>query len=73
MSERPPPQSPCIRVCELDANRTQCTGCRRTVDEIARWATMSDDEKRAVLAALSTRPAIAPARGFWPFRRRTPG
>ncbi|MBL8726885.1 MAG: DUF1289 domain-containing protein [Planctomycetes bacterium] len=55
-SESPkPPQSPCIRVCVLDDARRHCTGCARTVDEIARWWTMRDDEKRAVLAQLPQR------------------
>ncbi len=60
MSERPtppkgPPPSPCTKVCVLDARGRQCTGCMRTVDEIARWWGMSDDEKRAVLALLPQR------------------
>jgi predicted Fe-S protein YdhL (DUF1289 family) len=51
----PPPQSPCIRVCVLDEARRQCTGCRRTTDEIASWWAMSDAQKRAVLAQLPER------------------
>ena len=39
MSE-PRPVSPCINVCVLDAQPV-CTGCGRTIDEIARWAQMS--------------------------------
>ena len=30
------PISPCMNVCVLDADRC-CTGCGRTVGEIARW------------------------------------
>ncbi|HEX6813951.1 MAG TPA: DUF1289 domain-containing protein [Planctomycetota bacterium] len=48
--------SPCILVCVMGA-RGLCRGCKRTLREIARWPSMSDDEKRAVLAAL---PARAP-------------
>lgn len=48
-----PPLSPCVRICVLDASRRSCTGCGRTVDEIARWWNMSDTEKRAVLARLA--------------------
>ena len=51
----PPPMSPCVHVCVMDADRRFCTGCRRTLDEIARWWGMTDDQKRAVLAALPTR------------------
>ena len=50
-----PPLSPCIKVCVVDRDRGQCTGCGRTLAEIAAWWTMRDDEKRAVLAALPTR------------------
>lgn len=34
-----------------------CTGCLRTLDEIARWSAMSDAERRAVIAALPARRA----------------
>jgi predicted Fe-S protein YdhL (DUF1289 family) len=32
-----------------------CLGCRRTIDEIAAWASMSEDDKRAVWARLPGR------------------
>ena len=32
-----------------------CIGCRRTLDEIARWAQMSDAEREQVLAELPLR------------------
>jgi predicted Fe-S protein YdhL (DUF1289 family) len=38
-------------VCVLDAGNC-CTGCRRTVVEIARWGRMSADEQWAVIARL---------------------
>lgn len=40
--------SPCIGVCTVDDDGI-CMGCERTLDEIARWSTMSDSEKRGVL------------------------
>jgi uncharacterized protein len=46
-----PPVSPCINVCVLDAQRC-CVGCRRTLDEIGRWARMSAAEQWAVVARL---------------------
>ncbi|MEO6596429.1 MAG: DUF1289 domain-containing protein [Planctomycetota bacterium] len=55
-----PPLSPCIRVCVLDEARSHCLGCARSVDEIARWWGMADDEKRAVLAALPARGVRSP-------------
>lgn len=63
-SPRPPaapPLSPCVRICVMDAERRYCTGCRRTLDEIAGWWTMSDERKRAVLGDLPARTA-APER-----------
>jgi len=45
------PVSPCISVCVLDANDC-CTGCRRTVTEIARGGRMNPDEQWAVIARI---------------------
>jgi predicted Fe-S protein YdhL (DUF1289 family) len=47
----PPPRpilTPCIGVCELDAAGL-CQGCRRTIDEIARWSSFSDAERRRLM------------------------
>jgi predicted Fe-S protein YdhL (DUF1289 family) len=38
------PLTPCVGICRLD-ERGYCVGCRRTLDEIARWGTMSDAER----------------------------
>lgn len=45
------PASPCINVCVLDDART-CVGCRRTLDEIARWGQMGAAEQWQVIARL---------------------
>jgi predicted Fe-S protein YdhL (DUF1289 family) len=39
----------------LDEASGTCVGCGRTVAEIAQWATMSDAERRAVMATLAAR------------------
>lgn len=44
--------SPCVKQCELDASRQRCIGCGRTVQEIARWASMGENERQAVMARL---------------------
>jgi len=49
--------SPCINVCRMDAASGLCEGCLRTIDEIAAWGTMADDEKRAVWHQLEQRRA----------------
>jgi predicted Fe-S protein YdhL (DUF1289 family) len=46
-------KSPCIDVCKMEAGL--CAGCFRTIDEIARWARIGDDEKRQILAAVAQR------------------
>ncbi|HEX6018434.1 MAG TPA: DUF1289 domain-containing protein [Burkholderiaceae bacterium] len=49
--------SPCINVCRIDASSGWCEGCLRTIDEIAGWSAMSDDDKRVVWKALEQRRA----------------
>jgi predicted Fe-S protein YdhL (DUF1289 family) len=36
--------SPCVGICSIDDDGL-CAGCLRTLDEIARWGTMGDDER----------------------------
>ena len=48
-------KSPCIKVCQMDPQRGLCLGCARTLDEIARWASMSDEERSRIMAALPAR------------------
>ena len=50
------PPSPCVRICELD-ERSNCTGCRRTMDEISRWSAMSAAEQWRVVEELPNRRA----------------
>ena len=53
-----PVASPCISVCVVDPRGTGvCTGCGRTLDEIAAWIDLDDDARRAVLARLPARLA----------------
>ena len=51
--------SPCIGICSLDPATGFCRGCRRTLEEIARWMSMDDSQRLAVLAALRERAASA--------------
>jgi predicted Fe-S protein YdhL (DUF1289 family) len=39
----------------MDPSRDLCAGCWRTLDEIARWSEMSEEEQLAVLAAVALR------------------
>jgi predicted Fe-S protein YdhL (DUF1289 family) len=39
----------------MDAASGWCEGCLRSIDEIARWSQMGENEKRAVWAQLAGR------------------
>jgi predicted Fe-S protein YdhL (DUF1289 family) len=52
---RPMIESPCVKICVMDAVSGLCTGCGRTLDEIARWGGMSDAERARVMAELAAR------------------
>jgi predicted Fe-S protein YdhL (DUF1289 family) len=54
MSEAPVP-SPCNKVCTMDAEGRFCVGCHRTLEEIAQWGAMTNEQRRAVLARLEAR------------------
>jgi predicted Fe-S protein YdhL (DUF1289 family) len=41
----------------MDETAGHCAGCFRTLDEIARWSAMDDNEKNRVLKALPARQA----------------
>jgi uncharacterized protein len=53
------PESPCIKICTLDAAGL-CTGCLRTLDEIASWTVMTSAEQWQLLAALEERRKARP-------------
>jgi predicted Fe-S protein YdhL (DUF1289 family) len=67
ITDMAPVSSPCCRVCVVDPVSGLCKGCGRTLAEIARWGTMSEAERRAVMAGLDDRmrqaftPAAEPA------------
>lgn len=52
-------QSPCIKVCVIDAATSLCSGCGRTLDEIARWGSMSDADRARIISLLPERLAGA--------------
>jgi predicted Fe-S protein YdhL (DUF1289 family) len=50
-------ESPCVKICTLDARSGLCLGCRRSIDEIARWSVMSAAERAWVISDLPARLA----------------
>jgi hypothetical protein len=53
--------SPCNRVCVMHPASRICVGCGRSLDEIARWAALSEAERRAIMARLPARLAALKA------------
>jgi predicted Fe-S protein YdhL (DUF1289 family) len=48
-------ETPCVKICTLDARRGFCLGCGRTIDEIARWGGMSAAERGRIMNELPER------------------
>lgn len=42
------PLSPCVQICRIDSASQLCEGCGRTLNEIACWSRMSEQEKAPV-------------------------
>jgi predicted Fe-S protein YdhL (DUF1289 family) len=50
-----------VKVCTLDATKSWCTGCYRTLSEIGGWRDMDVAERLAVLHAIEARRVQWPA------------
>lgn len=55
-----PISTPCIKVCAVSGQTGLCIGCGRSLNEIARWASLSEAERQTIMAALPARMAAAP-------------
>lgn len=47
--------SPCVNVCQMHPETNYCVGCLRTMDEIADWLDMRNEEKFEVLERIERR------------------
>ena len=47
--------SPCIKVCAYDERIGVCRGCLRTLDEIASWGSLGNDDKIIILERIELR------------------
>ncbi|MCV2881522.1 DUF1289 domain-containing protein [Actibacterium sp. XHP0104] len=57
-------ESPCVKICVIEPKSRLCTGCLRSLDEIAAWGRMTPDARRAVMAELPARkPLLTQRRG----------
>lgn len=57
MTDQQAIESPCISICELDAESGLCTGCLRTREEIAIWGRADNETRLAILDKLRDRRA----------------
>lgn len=48
-----------MKICAIDPATKRCTGCLRTLDEIARWSSMTDAQRKRIMAELPSRKAPA--------------
>ena len=58
-----PIDTPCNKVCVVDAACGLCIGCGRTLAEIGGWITMTADDRRRVMDELPARRAALPRTG----------
>jgi predicted Fe-S protein YdhL (DUF1289 family) len=42
--------TPCIKICRIEKN--VCIGCGRTLDEISKWISYSDQERQQIIDRL---------------------
>ncbi|MBN8967415.1 MAG: DUF1289 domain-containing protein [Rhizobiales bacterium] len=48
-------ESPCISVCVMSPQTKLCLGCGRTLQEISDWASLTPEERAAIMATLVQR------------------
>ena len=65
-------QSPCVKICVVHPAERICTGCLRSLDEIAAWSRMSNAERAALIEELPGRAGrLKQRRGGRAARRRS--
>ena len=56
--------SPCVNICVVHPTERICTGCYRTIDEIAQWARLTPETRREIMDELPSRaPRLTKRRG----------
>ncbi|MEM8702431.1 MAG: DUF1289 domain-containing protein [Pseudomonadota bacterium] len=49
--------SPCVQFCQIDQVTGLCSGCSRSLDEIAGWTGFSEEQRAEIIADLPGRRA----------------
>ena len=50
-----PVVSPCVAICQIDRATSVCSGCKRTLQEIANWLQYSPTERALIMELLPLR------------------
>ncbi len=56
-------ETPCIKICVIEPDTRACTGCRRTLTEIAQWSQLSAAERRRIMIELPSRQSATRPQG----------
>lgn len=48
-------ETPCVKLCVIDAGAGLCRGCGRSAAEIAAWTSMTGERRRALMSELPAR------------------
>jgi predicted Fe-S protein YdhL (DUF1289 family) len=54
--------SPCVQICVVHPETQLCTGCNRSIDEIAKWSKMTPTTRASIMAELPNRQAVPKGR-----------
>ena len=49
--------TPCVNFCWIDPSHGLCEGCGRTREEVAQWAFLGEEKRRALMPELKQRVA----------------
>ena len=66
-------ESPCVKVCAIDATTGWCLGCGRSMAEIGAWTSLPPDRRRAIMTELDARKAKIADRDARAKNYRLPG
>lgn len=56
-ADAPEVASPCVSVCEMDQQTGVCSGCYRTLEEIAMWSRLPNQKRWEIVQSLRERRA----------------
>jgi predicted Fe-S protein YdhL (DUF1289 family) len=50
-------KSPCVNICQLDADKV-CLGCFRSLEEIGAWSLASEEERGQIVDRANAREGV---------------